>query len=86
MSEPPQKRRGATRYKLQEAEFFLGFLKSHYGYQMKFDFYLSARAISLLRDARRVRLLYGVRQAQSRGREALERREEEMKTELGFSS
>jgi hypothetical protein len=35
-------RRGATRFKLQEAEFFLGFLKSHYGYAMKFDFYLSA--------------------------------------------
>ena len=31
-----------TRYKLEEAEFFLGFLETNYGKQKKFDFYLSA--------------------------------------------
>lgn len=31
-----------TRHKLEEAKFFLGFLKPNYGKEKKFDFYLSA--------------------------------------------
>lgn len=38
----PAERRGATRHKLEEAEFFLGFLTKNYGKEKKFDFYLSA--------------------------------------------
>ena len=35
-------RKGATRLKLEEAEFFLGQLKPNYGKNKKFDFFLSA--------------------------------------------
>jgi hypothetical protein len=38
----PTERRGATRYRLQEAEFFLALLKKHHNHAMKFDFYLNA--------------------------------------------
>jgi hypothetical protein len=35
-------RSGATRHKLEEAAFFLGYLKPNYGKDKKFDFFLSA--------------------------------------------
>jgi len=35
-------KKGLTRRKLQEAEFFLGFLKPNYTKEQRFDFYLSA--------------------------------------------
>lgn len=36
------RKNGATQHKLEEAAFFLGFLKQNYGREKKFDFYLSA--------------------------------------------